>query len=91
MPMITPIPKPKKKARINRGSHQYGQAKADYLKAHQTHNGFWRCMSCSKPTDAPELDHIDPTRMGGSPSRLLDQKNWQLLCHDCHERKTNGR
>lgn len=90
MLMIQPFSKPSRPTRINRGSYAYKKQKAEFLERNCEHNGMWVCWKCGKWTDAIELDHIDPTRMGGSPSRLMDINNWQLLCRDCHERKTHG-
>lgn len=76
-----------KKSRVNRQSYAYRKQKAEFLKKHGTHNGFWLCWECLKWTDTPELDHKHNTGMGGSPSRLMDISNWQLLCGRCHGKK----
>lgn len=90
--MIQPIPKPKKATKRNRGSHEYHTRKAAYLaEREQWPPGWWICDGCGVWTQEPELDHIENTAMGGSPERLMDENNWQLLCRKCHDDKTNNR
>lgn len=88
--MIEPIPKPSKKPKRNRKSYEYTHAKAQFLEARRNHQGYWMCNLCSRLTDSPELDHIMRVGMGGAPSRLMDARNWQILCHDCHQAKDGG-
>ena len=40
----------------------------------------------SKLTPATVVDHIIPHR--GDKRLFWDEKNWQPLCKDCHDRKT---
>lgn len=86
--MLGPLKKSATGVKRNRSSYEYQQRKRQWLKAHREFNGYYICELCHKWTDSPELDHIDPTRMGGSPSRLMNEDNWQLLCRDCHQSKT---
>lgn len=75
---------------MNRGEYKYKKIKAEFLKEKEEWGGWYTCNWCDVYTQAPELDHIKNTGMGGSPERLLDKKNFQILCRDCHEAKTNG-
>ena len=44
------------------------------------------CMKAGKVTPATVVDHIIPHR--GDKKLFWDEKNWQPLCKDCHDRKT---
>lgn len=46
------------------------------------------CQSQGKLTSATVVDHIQPHR--GDKDLLWDERNWQPLCKDCHDRKTGG-
>lgn len=85
--MIQPIPKPVSGAKLNRGSYAYKKQKAQFLSKYAEHNGMWVCWHCRRWFADIELDHIDNTGMGGSPTRLMDINNWQLLCRECHSKK----
>ena len=43
----------------------------------------WRCARCGRYGN--EVDHIEPLHQGGDPWAL---DNLQVLCRDCHIRKT---
>ena len=43
-------------------------------------------MKEGKLTPATVVDHIVPHR--GDPRLFWDEKNWQPLCKECHDRKT---
>lgn len=75
---------------VNRSNAEYKRKKKKWLADRIRWNGMWVCSSCGFWTVEPELDHIKRTGMGGSPERLLDEENWQLLCRLCHEKKDGG-
>ena len=52
----------------------------------QRHPLCAECMKEGKLTPATVVDHIVPHR--GDPRLFWDEKNWQPLCKDCHDRKT---
>ena len=52
----------------------------------QLHPLCAECMKEGKLTPATVVDHIVPHR--GDPRLFWDEKNWQPLCKDCHDRKT---
>ena len=52
----------------------------------QLHPLCAECMKEGKLTPATVVDHIVPHR--GAPRLFWDEKNWQPLCKDCHDRKT---
>lgn len=79
-----------KLGKANRKNSAYLKQKAAYLAARELWGGWWQCMGCPKQTQAPEVDHIKRTGMGGNMTRLLDEANWQILCHDCHVKKDGG-
>lgn len=62
-------------------------------KVHRNLGGV--CASCPS-TDELELDHVDPSLKNGETVSEAEVRaargetdNLQLLCHDCHVRKTN--
>ena len=58
-------------------------ARMRYLKKHPL------CLSCRQEgalTPATVVDHVIPHR--GDMHLFWDEKNWQPLCKDCHDRKT---
>ena len=46
----------------------------------------WRCRKCGK-AGRLELDHIKPVSKGGA---WWEESNTQVLCRECHFRKTGG-
>ena len=46
------------------------------------------CMEHGRLTPATVVDHIVPHR--GDMRLFWDEKNWQPLCKDCHDRKTGS-
>ena len=52
----------------------------------QRHPLCAECMKEGKLTPATVVDHIVPHR--GDPRLFWDEKNWQPLCKECHDRKT---
>ena len=52
----------------------------------QLHPLCAECMKEGKLTPSTVVDHIVPHR--GDPRLFWDEKNWQPLCKDCHDRKT---
>lgn len=83
------LSKPEKRRKLNRSSPEYRTRRAAFLARTEMHGGWWIC-ECGRWTQEPELDHIIKTGMGGNPDRLLDEKNWALLCRNCHDKKDGG-
>ena len=75
---------------MNRNDSEYKRLKKNWLSERERWGGWYACEHCGRWTQYPELDHIKRTGMGGSPERLLDTSNWQLLDRECHERKDGG-
>ena len=46
------------------------------------------CMRGGRLTPATVVDHVIPHR--GNAELFWDEKNWQSLCKDCHDRKTGS-
>ncbi|MGI4749722.1 MAG: HNH endonuclease [Janthinobacterium lividum] len=49
------------------------------------YNGGWKCAVCNSGKKV-KLDHVVPIKFGGGGCWL---NNYQLLCHNCHVKKTN--
>lgn len=49
--------------------------------------GYYPCNQCGKSFKEIEVDHI--IKRSVDPSRIYDETNLQLLCHDCHWIKDN--
>lgn len=65
----------------------------NFLAEHVEHGGWYQCMTengygCGKLTQAPEVDHI--IKRSVAPHLVLVKSNFQILCHDCHQRKDSG-
>lgn len=76
---------------MNRSNPEYKKRKKAFLAKYEEWGGWWTCWcGCGGKTQQPELDHIDRTGMGGSPERLLDESNWQILTRACHDKKDGG-
>lgn len=64
---------------------QWRRARAAFLKKHPL------CVQCQKDgrlTPATVVDHIIPHR--GDRVLFWDERNWQPLCKDCHDKKTGN-
>lgn len=62
---------------------RWRRARKAFLQAHPL------CAECRKEgryTAASVVDHIIPHR--GDANLFWDERNWQSLCKDCHDRKT---
>ena len=64
---------------------KWHKARARYL---QLHPLCAECKRNGKLTPATVIDHIVPHR--GDQRLFWDEKNWQSLCKDCHDRKTGS-
>ena len=54
----------------------------------QKHPLCAECQREGKLTPATVVDHIIPHR--GDQRLFWDEKNWQPLCKDCHDKKTGS-
>ncbi len=64
---------------------RWRNARGLYLRQHPL------CVECKKNgrlTPATVVDHIVPHR--GDKALFWDEKNWQPLCKNCHDRKTGS-
>ena len=61
------------------------RARIDFL---QKHPLCAECQREGKLTPATVVDHIIPHR--GDQRLFWDEKNWQPLCKDCHDKKTGS-
>lgn len=59
------------------------QRRKAYLAAHPLCE---QCMKEGRYTQATVVDHIVPHR--GDPALFWDPSNWQVLCKQCHDKKT---
>ena len=69
---------------LRRSTNRYAKRRLAFLARHPL------CAECERRgriTGAVELDHIVPVEAGGA---FWDEANWQGLCRDCHEAKTEG-
>lgn len=64
---------------------KWRKARTHYL---QLHPLCAECKRNGKLTPATVIDHIVPHR--GDMQLFWDEKNWQPLCKDCHDRKTGS-
>lgn len=53
----------------------------------QNWNQYYACEECNFETNSPEVDHIIAIILGGHP---WDYRNLQLLCSECHKKKTKS-
>ena len=64
---------------------RWWRARIDFL---QKHPLCAECQREGKLTPATVVDHIIPHR--GDQRLFWDEKNWQPLCKDCHDKKTGS-
>lgn len=79
---IKPIPKPKKRPK-NPGLRKWLAFRAKFLKDKKNFQGYYICENCERGFTHIEVDHI--VKRSIDPSRVYDESNLRLLCHECHE------
>ena len=72
----------KQSAHIRSYRGHWPEASREYLKQHPMCAGY----KCSQR--ATHTDHIKPH--GGDKRMFWDRRNWQPLCHNCHNKKTQA-
>lgn len=71
--------------RFKRG-RPYRRARRDWFNSDPMNRLCAVCLKNGVTTEATELDHIQ--RAVDRPDLFNDESNWQPLCRDCHEQKT---
>lgn len=73
--------------RIGRKTRKWIAFRGNFLDKRKNGWGSWNCEHCFQETHYPEVDHIK--KRSTNPELVFDESNLQVLCHACHQRKTD--
>lgn len=69
------------------GKRNWATTRKAFKRDKANFQGYYTCNKCQRNFKEIEVDHI--LGRGSHPHLIHDLTNLQLLCHECHQRKTD--